>query len=48
MFAPVVTRLRTYHVAIDDLCRRCWDTIVALPEMSEWTTAARAEREDEL
>lgn len=46
MFAPVVTRLRTYHVPIDDLCRHYCDTIVAMPEMIEWTTAAKAEPED--
>jgi glutathione S-transferase len=51
MYAPVVTRLRTYGVAVDDAaCSRYCNAILALPEMVEWTTAALAEPEaiDEL
>ncbi len=46
MFAPVATRIRTYHVPTDELCRAYCDTIYALPEMGEWIAAARAEPAD--
>ena len=46
MYAPVVTRLRTYHVATDRVCRAYCDLILAMPEMQEWDAAARAEHED--
>ena len=46
MYAPVVTRLKTYHVPVDDLCQRYCDTIFAMPEMKEWIAAAKAEPED--
>ena len=46
MFAPVVTRLETYHVPVDETCRRFCDTILAMPAMVEWYAAARAEPED--
>ena len=43
MYAPVVTRLRTYDVAIPpDLAGYC-ATILAMPEMREWEAAAQAE-----
>jgi glutathione S-transferase len=51
MFAPVVTRLKTYDVKVDDPQIRAWCArILALPEMKEWTTAALLESEaiDEL
>ncbi len=51
MFAPVVTRLKTYDVAVDDPLIRAWcDRILALPELQEWTAAALLEPEaiDEL
>jgi hypothetical protein len=35
MYAPVVTRLATYHVAQDAACRRYGKTILAMPEMAE-------------
>ena len=46
MFAPVVTRFKTYHVPVDETCRRFCDTILAMPVMEEWYAAARAEPED--
>ena len=46
MYAPVATRLKTYHVAMDDLCQAYCDTIFAMPEMTEWIAAAREEPED--
>jgi len=46
MFAPVVTRFLTYDVALDPVCRRYCETIMAMPEMREWIAAARAEPDD--
>lgn len=51
MYAPVVTRFRTYDVAVLDPASRAWcDRILALPEMQAWTSAALQEPEviDEL
>lgn len=46
MFAPVCTRLRTYHVPVDATAQSYCDTILAMPEMTEWIAAAHAEPED--
>ena len=43
MYAPVVTRLKTYHVPTDETCQRYCDTILAMPEMREWYAAAADE-----
>ncbi|HSI57585.1 MAG TPA: glutathione S-transferase family protein [Ideonella sp.] len=44
MYAPVVTRLKTYDVRLSDkACIVYCQTILALPEMKEWTEAALAE-----
>lgn len=51
MYAPVVTRLHTYDVAVaDPLCAAYCRTILAMPEMAEWIAEARREPEaiDEL
>jgi glutathione S-transferase len=51
MFAPVVTRLRTYDVAVPDPATQAWCArILAMPEVVEWTAAALLEPEaiDEL
>jgi glutathione S-transferase len=51
MYAPVVTRLRTYGVTVaDPACAAYCAAILELPEMAEWTKAALAEPEaiDEL
>ena len=51
MFAPVVTRLKTYDVAVPDAASRDWCArMLALPEMQAWTAAALQEPEliDEL
>jgi glutathione S-transferase len=51
MYAPVVTRLRTYDVRVVDPASAAWcQRIIAMPEMQEWTAAAQAEPEaiDEL
>jgi glutathione S-transferase len=46
MYAPVVTRFRTYDVSLDPLSRAYADRIWALPAMQEWIDAARAEAEE--
>lgn len=46
MYAPVVTRFRTYGVKLDRNCDQYCDVIMAMPEMVEWIAAARLEPED--
>jgi glutathione S-transferase len=46
MYAPVVTRFRTYDVTLDAQCAAYAETILALPEMREWIAAAELEAED--
>jgi glutathione S-transferase len=46
MYAPVVTRLLTYHVKIDPKSAAYCQTIMALPELKEWIEAAKAEPDD--
>jgi glutathione S-transferase len=51
MYAPVVTRLRTYDVKVaEPACAAYCEQIMALPEMVEWIAAAQLEAEaiDEL
>ena len=43
MFAPVVTRFRTYGIALDHECERYADVVWSLPAMQEWVTQARTE-----
>lgn len=43
MFAPVVTRFRTYDVKLDAIAQAYSDVIMALPEMQERVFAAQAE-----
>ena len=43
MYAPVCTRLHTYHVKLDRLCADYCDTVLNLPDMLEWIDAAKAE-----
>lgn len=45
MFAPVVLRFNTYEVALDAVCRRYADAILALPAMQAWLEMARNEPE---
>jgi len=44
MYAPVVTRCRTYHVTLDEQCETYGDTIMAMAEMKEWIAAAKLEQ----
>lgn len=46
MYAPVVTRFRTYDVKLDQICERYCQQIMALPQMQEWITAAKQEPDD--
>ena len=43
MFAPVVSRFRTYGVALDDLPRAYADALWNMPDMKLWYEAARNE-----
>jgi glutathione S-transferase len=40
MFAPVVSRFRTYKIELDELCQSYADTVWALPSYQEWQAAA--------
>ena len=46
MYAPVVTRLMTYDIKLDKRLAGYCQRIIALPEMREWTTAAKLEPDD--
>jgi glutathione S-transferase len=46
MYAPVVTRFKTYDVALDPQCAAYSARILALPDMVEWTEASTAEVEE--
>jgi len=43
MFAPVVTRFRTYGVAVSPVVQAYMDTVWNDPEMQRWIAGARAE-----
>jgi glutathione S-transferase len=43
MYAPVITRFRSYCVPLDAVNNAYADAILALPAMREWTAAAHAE-----
>jgi glutathione S-transferase len=46
MYAPVTTRFQTYDVKLDRQCADYCETILALPDMLEWTEGAEAEAAD--
>ena len=46
MYAPVVTRFRTYSVPVDPVSASYMDTILALPSMNAWYRAADEEEVD--
>jgi glutathione S-transferase len=46
MYAPVVSRFRTYDVALDRQTQAYADRIWALPAMVEWREAALGEAEE--
>jgi glutathione S-transferase len=43
MYAPVVTRLVTYAVALDKDSQAYVQAVMAHPSMAEWVTAAKRE-----
>ena len=43
MFAPVVTRFRTYGVELGPVCQAYADAVLDQPLMREWTAAALKE-----
>ncbi|HXE15820.1 MAG TPA: glutathione S-transferase family protein [Stellaceae bacterium] len=43
MYAPVVTRFRTYEIELDDICAVYADAIWSLPAMIAWCEAAAKE-----
>jgi len=46
MFAPVCSRFVTYDITLDETCAAYVNTILAMPAMKEWMTAAAAEPDD--
>ena len=46
MYAPVVSRFRTYDIALDRVCQAYADQIWALPAVQEWIGTAKAEAEE--
>ncbi|HUN92240.1 MAG TPA: glutathione S-transferase family protein [Burkholderiaceae bacterium] len=45
MYAPVATRFVTYDVKLDPICSAYVERVIAMPELVEWTQAARQEPE---
>jgi glutathione S-transferase len=45
MYAPVVSRFRTYGIALTPLLQAYCDRVWALPAMKDWGIAAKAEVE---
>lgn len=46
MYAPVVTRFRTYDVPVDGVCNAYCSAIMALPHVREWIDGALLEPDD--
>jgi glutathione S-transferase len=46
MFAPVVTRFRTYDVKLDSDCKAYYEAVMNMPAMQEWLEAAQAEPDE--
>jgi glutathione S-transferase len=46
MYAPVATRFVTYDVKLDSRCAAYTKSIMAMPEMKAWITAAKREPEE--
>ncbi len=46
MYAPVVTRFLTYDVKLNKACILYCQTIMAMPEMKEWVSAAKLEPDE--
>jgi glutathione S-transferase len=46
MYAPVVTRFRTYDVTLDRQCMAYCERVMDMPEMQEWVAAALREPDE--
>ena len=46
MYAPVVTRFKTYDVKLPAQLTAYADVVMSMPEMQQWTAAAKAEPEE--
>jgi glutathione S-transferase len=46
MYAPVVTRFKTYDVKLPPQLVAYADVVMSMPEMQQWTAAAKAEPEE--
>ena len=46
MYAPVVTRFLSYNVQLDEECAAYCKTIMAVPEVKDWISAAKREPDD--
>jgi glutathione S-transferase len=46
MFAPICSRFVTYDVALDGTCAAYRDTVLALPDVTEWAALAAAEPQE--
>jgi glutathione S-transferase len=46
VFAPICSRFATYAVALDAPCAAYRDTVLALPDVVEWTALAATEPQD--
>jgi glutathione S-transferase len=46
MYAPVVTRFKTYGISLDENCERYCRHIMAMPHLQEWIAAAKVEPDD--
>jgi glutathione S-transferase len=46
MYTPVATRFKTYHVEVDAVSAAYCATVLAMPEVKEWTAAALLEPDD--
>jgi glutathione S-transferase len=44
MYAPVVTRFRTYNIPVDPACAAYMQAVLCLPSMTEWYRAADEEQ----
>ena len=44
MFAPIVSRLTTHAVEVDQVSRAYMDSVLAIPAMVSWSDAGRAEK----
>lgn len=45
MYAPVVTRFKTYGIATSAICRSYMEAVLSLPAMKAWVDAAKKEKE---